>query len=168
MFLSFNWSIFDTAKGGSISFSKFFQLFFRVFSAIHPLRVEFGKQDDSRIFSPSTVIFIPFAPVRRIIYRRVFLQILWKRRYNAKPFYNFSLFCRLPEKKAKKEAPSKESTSFFALQGFFVSVRRDLNPRPQRPERCALPSWATHRQMYNIAIFLYFYEKVKRKFWLFV
>ena len=84
------------------------------------------------------------------------------------PFIIPAFFRRLPEKKQKKEAPSKESTSFFALQGFLVSVRRDLNPRPQRPERCALPSWATHRQMYNIAIFLYFYEKVKRKFWLFV
>lgn len=80
------------------------------------------------------------------------------------PFIILAFFRRLPEKKQKKKHPQKRVLPFFALQGFFVSVRRDLNPRPQRPERCALPSWATHRQMYNIAIFLYFYEKVKRKF----
>ena len=28
----------------------------------------------------------------------------------------------------------------------FLSGRRDLNPRPQRPERCALPSCATSRK----------------------
>ncbi len=79
------------------------------------------------------------------------------------PFIISAFFRRLPEKKQKKKHPQKRVLP-FALQGFLVSVRRDLNPRPQRPERCALPSWATHRQMYNIAIFLYFYEKVKRKF----
>ena len=79
-----------------------------------------------------------------------------------------SAFSAAYPKKSKKGSTLKREYFLFALQGFLVSVRRDLNPRPQRPERCALPSWATHRQMYNIAIFLYFYEKVKRKFCLFV
>lgn len=79
------------------------------------------------------------------------------------PFIISAFFRRLPEK-SKKRSTLKREYFLFALQGFLVSVRRDLNPRPQRPERCALPSWATHRQMYNIDIFLYFYEKVKRKF----
>src|SRR5437773_2902484 len=34
---------------------------------------------------------------------------------------------------------------------FSQSGRRDLNPRPQRPERCALPSCATSRRKESVS-----------------
>jgi hypothetical protein len=43
----------------------------------------------------------------------------------------------------RRESGASEETPDLRL---LQSGRRDLNPRPQRPERCALPSCATSRR----------------------
>ena len=101
---------------------KIFSTFFRVFSAIHPLRAEFGKQDDSRIFSPATVIFIPFAPVRRIIYRRVFCKFPEKGGTMRNPFIISAFFRRLPEKSKKRSTLKREYFLFCPSRLFSIGA----------------------------------------------